>query len=288
MNPDWFSRYIATPYQLGQVDVAGVNITYQQWSSGHQHSILFVHGHAAHAHWWDFIAPAFSTGYNCVAINLSGAGDSGHRQEYSAALFADELAAVCLSANIQKPVIIAHSFGGSMARIACHLQPELASSLVIVDSLISTHRSDRKPPALPKQKTRYYPTVEAGMKRFRLRPPQPCENDFIVSHIARHSLVEEVAGFKFKLDQAVFAKMDNKEQYPDGASMIRKLNIPVGMIYGEQSRFFGQDQVELVRKLLDPALVVCIPGAHHHVFLDQPLAFIESTRSMLQQIRTAQ
>ena len=37
---------------------------------------------------------------------------------------------------------------------------------------------------------RVYPTLEAGIARFRLAPPQTCENLFIADYIARNSLRE--------------------------------------------------------------------------------------------------
>ena len=42
--------------------------------------LLLVHGNAAHAYWWSFIAPLLARDYNVAAMDLSGMGDSGWRE----------------------------------------------------------------------------------------------------------------------------------------------------------------------------------------------------------------
>ena len=90
---------------------------YQRWTGdASKPGLLLVHGHAAHAHWWDFIAPALSVSFDVVAIDMSGAGDSDHRESYSVAGFCDELVAVSNAAGLKNPTLVGHSFGGTVAR----------------------------------------------------------------------------------------------------------------------------------------------------------------------------
>lgn len=244
-----------------------------------------MHGHGAHAHWWDFIAPAFTADHDVVAIDLSGSGDSDHREAYSATTFAKEINAVYADCDLASPVIVGHSFGGSMTRITAHLYPELADGIVLVDSVLPAGVGNRTPPPMPRVKTRYYETLSSAVRRFRLRPPQPCDNDFIVEHIANHSLKRTPQGFAFKLDQAVFAKMTVDENpLPAAQEMVRSLHIPVGFIYGLQSRFFPAVVVDELETLIDDHLLIGIPDAHHHVFLDQPLAFTHALKTLLARI----
>jgi len=266
---------------------------------------MFVHGHAAHAHWWDFIAPAVSEGYDVVAIDLSGSGDSDHRDSYSAGLFAKEIVGCiedarlaspvvvghsfggkeivgCIEdARLASPVVVGHSFGGSMTRIAAHLYPNKIKGIVIVDSVIPSQAGPRTPPPMPRSKTRYYPNLTEAKRRFRLRPPQPCDNDFILDHIAAHSVLETEQGYRFKLDSAVFAKMQVTEQFPPASDMITAMKMPVGFIYGVKSRFFTPEIVAELSMVVDERLTRSVPDAYHHVFLDQPLLFIERLKELL-------
>ncbi|MGC1341283.1 MAG: alpha/beta fold hydrolase, partial [Candidatus Binataceae bacterium] len=38
--------------------------------------ILFLHGGSAHAHWWDFVAPAFIADFHVLALDQRGHGHS--------------------------------------------------------------------------------------------------------------------------------------------------------------------------------------------------------------------
>ena len=94
-NFDWFEESIKVLPTSHFVEVRDKKIHYLQWGDSNKPGLLFIHGYSAHAHWWDFIAPAFVENYSVVAIDLSGAGDSEHRDNYSQEIFADEIKAVC-------------------------------------------------------------------------------------------------------------------------------------------------------------------------------------------------
>ena len=99
-TPDWFWKAIDTKPESGSVDVEGSDINYLYWSEPGNPGLLFVHGHNAHSHWWDFIAPSYKDDYQSVALDMSGMGDSDHREEYSADLYAQEIVAVADKCNM--------------------------------------------------------------------------------------------------------------------------------------------------------------------------------------------
>lgn len=284
VQPEWFQRSLAQQPTDHSFDLDGTRIHYRHWQNSGKPGLLLVHGHAAHSRWWDFIAPSFAEEFDIAAIDLSGSGDSDHRDEYSARLFAREMIACIEAASLQTATIIGHSFGGSMARVAAHLHHDAVARTVIVDSAIPRHRGSRTPPPMPRSRTRYYPTVEEGIRRFRLRPPQPVTNRYIVDYIARHSLKETAEGWCFKYDSAVFAKMPADDSLPAAGEMIASLAMPFGLIYGEESRFFPPEVVESLDDLIDRHHVIGVTGAYHHVFLDQPQAFVEALSAMLERL----
>jgi len=291
MPPNWFQQFIQAPFSNHSAEIDGANIHYQRWSgtraASEKPGLLFVHGYGAHSHWWDFIAPAFVDKYDVVAMDMSGAGDSDHRDMYKVTTFANEIIGVCKDAQLQRPIIAGHSFGGAMTRIAAYLHAEDLMGVVLVDSVMSRHRGKRIPPPGPRSRVRYYKSLTEGARRFRLRPPQPCSNKFIVDHIARHSLRQSEEGFYFKLDQSLFSKMqeDPKVDLPDAVTMVEETSCPVGFICGLDSRFFPDEAVQILKEVIDPGLLQAVPDAHHHVFLDQPLVFIESLKNILASIR---
>ena len=123
-TPDWFWDAIETESESATVEVAECDVHYLKWSEPSDCGLLFIHGHNAHAHWWDFIAPFFRENYHTVALDLTGMGDSDHRDAYSNDLYAEEIIKVADdSAMSTNTTLIAHSFGGMMALHAVSLYP---------------------------------------------------------------------------------------------------------------------------------------------------------------------
>ena len=80
--------------------------------------------------------------------------------------------------------------------------------------------------------------------------------------------------------------MPADEDFPSAADMIRQIELPTGFIYGELSRFFQGDAPAALASLIAPRLIRSLPDAYHHVFLDQPLAFIDVLRTLLTDLQT--
>ena len=281
---------IHTPYSDRWIDVEGCTIHYQIWSEDKKElpGLLFVHGHGANAHWWDFIAPALMHEYRIAALDTSGAGDSGHRAAYSTAQFVAEIMAVVEDAGfVDKCILVGHSFGGRMARFAGHHYPDSFSAIVLADSAISLpgRRTIFRIPEQAQRPTRLYRSRKEAARRFRLRPPQPCANGFIVNYIAEQSVKEVAGGWCWKLDQRVFSKMaDLSATDLDPGDMLRSMQCPIAIIYGDESRFFDAKVRSYVNTLVDQDNAISIKDAHHHLFLDQPLLFISALRALLTRI----
>ncbi|MCG8592747.1 MAG: alpha/beta fold hydrolase, partial [Proteobacteria bacterium] len=111
--PRWFWEAIEAPCDDRVVAVDGCPIHYLHWGERDKPGIVLVHGGAAHAHWWSFIAPQLTHEYQVVALDLSGHGDSGRRQEYPREVWAKEIMAVVADAGIaEPPIVVGHSMGG--------------------------------------------------------------------------------------------------------------------------------------------------------------------------------
>src|SRR5580658_1424878 len=93
--PDWFTAALAVAGEPGTVDVDGATISYRAWGAAAGRGLVLIHGGAAHARWWDHIAPLLTAeGHRVAAIDLSGHGDSDRRASYTLDRWADEVLAV--------------------------------------------------------------------------------------------------------------------------------------------------------------------------------------------------
>jgi pimeloyl-ACP methyl ester carboxylesterase len=285
--PGWFTRALEVPFEDCTVEVGGAPIHYLLWRADPaKPGLVFVHGNGAHAHWWTFLAPFFLADYQVAAIDLSGAGDSGRRDHYSPEQFAGEVLGVAEDAGFGRDtIVVGHSFGGYITLKTGLLHPDRVEGVVLVDSAVRPpdfkwERDPRRSPIKPK---RVYDTFEEAHERFRLMPPQDCGNRFILDYIGRHSLMQIDGGWTWKFDDALFRKFEfDTNMHED----LARLKVRVGVIYGEDSYLFSQDIADFMFKVLDESVpFVGIPEAQHHLFLDQPLAFVSALRTLLAEWR---
>jgi pimeloyl-ACP methyl ester carboxylesterase len=289
--PDWFRRAIDMPTQSNIVTVDGCDIHYLTWPSaggdvstagGDRTGLLFIHGGGAHANWWRFIAPFFTSTHKVAAIDLSGMGDSGAREIYLPETWAREIGAVLADGELgRRPLVVGHSFGGLMAmKYGCENGAGL-SGTVIVDSPVQDPEDTplAKPGGPPHGGPKVYPDLETALGRFRLMPEQPCDNTYITDFIARTSVKQVDGGWTWKFDHKVMGSRRFGEPYD---SELKALQGRSALIYGDHSAIVSRRTVAYMSKLMGPqAPVVKIPQAHHHVMLDQPLAFIAALRAVI-------
>ena len=301
MTPDEFKHALTNEGAPFQTSVAGARVAFRRWPKVGAQGVLLIHGHAAHARWWDHLAPALNTVFDVSAIDLSGSGDSDHRDFYSSSLFATEMMQVSLEAGYAAPIVIAHSFGGTLARMACYLNPGWAQKLILIDSVISSAPSSSKKPALSKPPNdkrsagsdrtlrklqRRYKSPEAALRRFRVRPRQSIEHGHIERHVARHSIKRIGDDYQFKFDRDLLKKFLATPGLPRGSEMIQGIEANICFVYGQRSQFFtsetlmGRQNLETITDLIAPDRIIAIEDAAHHVFLDQPNATIEALLSL--------
>ncbi|MCP3990913.1 MAG: alpha/beta hydrolase, partial [Actinomycetia bacterium] len=211
--PSWFTGAVANRPEVRTTDVDGCAISYLAWGDPERPALILLHGGAAHAHWWSFIAPQFtstrSSQYYVIAPDLSGHGDSGRRHQYGMEQWADEVMAVARDAGAQdRPIVVGHSMGGHVAIVIAARYGHDLGGAIILDAPVRRPdpESEEGERGRMFRNPKTYPDLETALEHFHLQPPQPVQNDFIVDHIARHSLREVEAGWTWKFDAGVFAR----------------------------------------------------------------------------------
>ncbi len=288
--PDWFWTAVETEASSHTVEVDECNVAYRRYVSAGKPGMLLIHGMNAHSRWWDFIAPQLLDEYDIAAMDLTGMGDSDYRYEYHPDTFAAEIVAVLDDAGFgTDATVVAHSFGGYQAVHAANVAPDRFGKLILVDSGIR-HPDDPLPEhamMMMGGRTKVYPDKDNAIARFRLQPPQPCDNEYILQYIARHSLMPvDGGGWTWKFDEDLPSALKDAERLPEE---YQNLHIPLGLIYGNDSELFSQRTLDYMRELVPQDFpAVGIEQAQHHVFLDQPLAFVQALREMCAALNAAE
>lgn len=280
--PAWFSKALAVPFKAFWVEADGIQIEARSWGDPGKPGLLLVHGSAAHLGWWSFLAPFFAEDFHIATFSLSGMGNSGWRKTYSVAGFAREIWAVADAAGITAgpvpPIVVAHSMGGLPTIHSSAVLGKPMRAAVLVD--VALPGPGVEPPAYSGH--RLYPTLEAALARFRLAPPQPCENRWIAEYLGRMA-VKQVQGpdgqqaWTWKFDAALW----NQIELGDIWGGFETMRSPLAIIRGELSQITG-GPAEKVAKARAPAGTpfITIPESHHHVMVDQPMALVAALRAL--------
>jgi pimeloyl-ACP methyl ester carboxylesterase len=291
--PAWFEHAIELRPERGFVDVDGAAIELLTWGERGKPGVLFLHGNGAHADWWSFIAPFFSADYRCAAISWAGMGRSGWRDSYSIESFIRDALACAEAAGLfqahEKPLVVAHSFGASVAASMAAEQGKRLKATVIVDSGARPPEHQWRGPPQRTEPNRVYPDLQSALARFRLMPPQGCPNLFIVDYIAREGIhpapIQDgdgagEQGWSWRFDPFIWSKMDLSKAWESG-EVLARAQCRLAFVWGAQSKLMNEDVIGYSRSHAAYGTpFVEIPESEHHVLLDQPLALVSTLRAL--------
>lgn len=99
-------------------------------------AVVFIHGWACDASFWDAQVAALGANRRVIAVDLLGFGKSDAPEaEYTQELLAQSLAAVLDAAQVRRAVLVGHSMGLSVAKRYIDAHPERVAGLFIVDGV---------------------------------------------------------------------------------------------------------------------------------------------------------
>jgi pimeloyl-ACP methyl ester carboxylesterase len=279
--PRWFREAIAARPEDSELSVEDCRIHYLRWGEAGKPGLIFVHGGAAHAHWWSFIAPLFSTEFRVAAIDLSGHGESGRRAAgYPRETWAREVLAVARHAGFDgPPIVVGHSMGGFVAITAAAAFGEQLAGAVILDSPVRRPDPEAEEGAHGRsfRNPKIYPDIDTALRHFRTVPEQPSSLPFILDHVARRSLRGVPGGYTWKFDPVIFRRETPRASH----ELLPQVKCRVALFRSEHG-LVTPDIGEYMYELLGRnAPVIEIPEAYHHMMLDQPLLLVTGLRTLL-------
>nr|WP_277817171.1 alpha/beta fold hydrolase [Solimonas terrae] len=242
-----------------------------------------MHGAAAHAHWWDGVAPLLARDRRVAAMSLPGHGASAWRERYSSADFFEDARACVRATGLDDagpPIFIGHSMGGAHLMHGAIHAPEAMRALVLVDTSFRAPGAGKPDAAAPAR--RLSASEAEARQRFRLMPPGPAREPALLEHVARHSLMQiadagGAAGWCWRADPAYWQKFERGiEQGPYPVPL--RPRVPTAhLIAGESHVASIVDHLPLGDEVRRIVLADC----GHHVMLDRPLVLVEALRDLL-------
>jgi pimeloyl-ACP methyl ester carboxylesterase len=260
------------------VPVAGTEVAWERWARPGAPRVVLVPGTSAHSGWWHPVVPALTDRYDVVALDLSGHGDSGRREQYSMAGWAEEVLAVVEEVCGGRALVVGHSIGGLVAAGAAARDPAAVAGLVLADSIVSPPPHPAEVAVRPRA-VRVFGSVAEAVARFRLEPPQPVGDRVVLERIAAGSVRPVPGGWSWKVDPAIWDVVATPDGLTDDLPGVR---CPVVVVRGERSSLVGPDAGPALARLWGrPVPQHTVPGAHHHLMVDDPKAFGAALRVAL-------
>ncbi|NVI89054.1 alpha/beta fold hydrolase [Actinomadura sp. BRA 177] len=268
-----------TPGRRGSVVVDGVAVAWERWPRPGAPCAVLVHGTTAHTAWWHHTVSRLADGYDVVAVDLSGHGDSGRRAGYDLDTWSREVLGVVDAVVGGPAVLVGHSIGGLVTAGAAAARPDAVRAMVLVDCVVTEPRKAGKPSA--GRGGTVFRTVEEALGRFRLTPPQPVPDVRVLTYVAERSVRPVRGGWAWKADPAIFGALDTDRM----TAPLADVRCPTAVVRGELSQLVPADAAAVLADLLGrPVAQYDVPNAYHHVMIDQGAPFGRLLRRALDEL----
>ena len=268
-------------YKSQFVEAGGLRLHYQDYGTAGKPAMLCLHGGAAHAHWFDFIAPGLVAAYRVIALDQRGHGDSewADPPAYSYERYAADLAEVVEKLDLRDFVLVGHSMGGTVSLEYASTYPGRVGKLIVVDSTLQM--TPERVAALRDVGSRQgsnYATREEFIARYRLRPAGTSAAPEVMRHLAQNSARQFPDGtWRHKFDRSVYATRETT----DGLPRWNHIRIPALLVKAERSQRINPQVYGEVKSRCPQVQLTEVPHCDHHVTLDNPSGFVSAVKSFL-------
>lgn len=275
------------PYAESYIEVNGLKLRVQDYGTPGKPELLCLHGGAANAHWYDFVAHGFTTDYHLRAVDLRGHGDSqwdpSPTPTYGYHQHAADVKVLAEQLDLRDFVLIGHSMGGMIGSIYCATYPGRVKAFMLVDTTIKfTPERIAGFNAISNREGRHYATQEEFIAAYKVHPGGSTAAAEIHRHIAKGSSRQFDDGrWRHKVDRKVY----NNREMVDSFPLWNKIRIPVLLMKGERSQRIDPVTVADVKSRAPQVEVDEVPNCDHHITLDNPAGFIVVARRFLDKIR---
>lgn len=267
----------------GYFSTNGIRVHFRDWG-GAGRPVVLLHGLASSCHIWDLVAPQLARDFSVIALDQRGHGlsdkpDSG----YDFASVSKDLLGVIEARNLERPVIVGHSWGADVALEFSVAHPGVASGICFVDGGM-IEPSARPGMTLEKAREDMAPPVFAGMtshalrERFgnRVRPfPLPPEFDQVL--MSNFEVLED-GTVRTRLSRENHLRIIDAlwEHHP--SQLYPQVPCPVLMLPARMANddsvaertFRREESVANARKLLPNVKVVWLEDSIHDVPVQRP------------------
>ncbi len=242
--------------------------------------LLFLHGGSAHAHWWDFVAPAFVGDFHVLALDQRGHGESEWAADwaYGSRHYVSDLDQVIDRWGFGAPILVGHSMGAHNVLAYAAEHSEKLRAIVALDPPPDyPERAIEFLQSIAEKPARRFESLDEAVLNFKVLPRETLAKKEILDHVARHS-------FRRDDDGAWVHKLDRRTMIREPSRVWKSLHriaCPALIVKIAKSPLLDREVATKMVAQLAHGRLAEVDDSYHHVMLDNPTALIEVIREFV-------
>ncbi len=279
-TPDLPRETLLARYPGEDVEVAGLRLRVRDTGPRDRPALLMIHGFGSSLQAWDAWAAALDGDYRVIRFDLPGFGLTGAdpTNDYSDRRTIEVMTALLDRLGLGRATVIGNSLGGRIAWMFAAARPERIERVVLIspDGFASRGFAYGVRPTVPPL-LRLLPYVAP---RFLLRqsvaPSYADPARFTEATLTRYHDMLLAPGVR----RAILARTE-QVLLADPAPVLRTIQAPVLLLWGEQDAMIPVANAQDYLKLLPRATMTSLPGLGHIPFEEAPEVALRPLRGFL-------
>ena len=276
----------AVPYRSRHIVLRQLRFHFLEWGAADAPPILLLHGGHQSAHSWDLVSLHLAQSYRVLALDQRGHGDSEWPRdaEYSNHAMALDAEAFIAALELQRPIVIGHSMGARNAMLLTRRDPARLRALTVVD--VGPEVSDRGRQVIAGfvQSNQEFDDLEQFVEN--VRRYDPYRSRAHIERTVKYNMLRRADGkFVSKCDATPRRLGLVRGSGPlENVTLddVRKFDLPVLVVRGENSNILAPDAAERFRDALPHGVLVTVPNCGHNVHGQNTLGFLAVLNEFLQ------
>lgn len=252
--------------------------------------MVFLHGWAGSARYWESTAEALSDTFDCLLYDMRGFGRSLLPKNqtlaatYELETYAHELAELLDALNLKRVYLNAHSTGASIATFFLNLYPERVNRAILTCSGIFTYDQQafnqfhKFGGYVVKFRPRWLAHLPFAprlfMARFLHRPLPDAVSRVFLEDFLEADYEAALGTMLTAVSEKAAAVMPQE---------FAEISVPTLLVAGEYDRIIPAEMGRQAAALNEKIEFVVIPGTAHFPMLEDSLTYLQQVRAFLQQ-----
>jgi len=263
----------------------GLCLNCLDYGGGGKPSLLFLHGGSAHAHWWDFVAPALTDDFHALALDQRGHGDSDWATEwaYGSRHYVSDLEQVIGQWGFGMPVLVGHSMGAHNVLLYAAEHGRRLPAIVVIDTLPEySEQTVEYLRAFAEKPARRFSSLDEATATFKVMPRESLAKKEVLKHIAEQTYRRFDDGrWSHKLDRRTLIR-----EPQNVSDVLHRIDCPALVVKITDSTLMDGEAARQMAAALPGGRYVEIGHSYHHVMLDNPAALIAVLRDFFSGLKT--